>query len=200
MPFIFIYKCKTSFNFNCKEQNKIKLLLIITIFKANLFVKDLLFLLIFVSITMHSRLYMRFFMINYKQEFLEIETISKAYVDNFFNNYFAITDSSKIPTNIKSDMVNMYIMYEYLNYKQKCGLRLKEEEFSKFLNAIGRTSYAKTLVEYCKLCGKFTRDYYDDVALARYMTDFAKKKFNLVLTNYDKSRFEQFYVTGNGNV
>lgn len=134
---------------------------------------------------------------DFKQEFYEFETISKAYVDSFLNNYFSVTlsaQNSKVPKKIIDDMANMYIMYEYLGFKQKSGLNLKEEEFKRFLLAIGRSNYAQTLVDYCSTCGKFTRDRYDEISLVKSINEYNKKKFNVVLSNYVYANFDQGYM------
>ena len=139
-------------------------------------------------------------MADYKQEFFEFEQISKPYADNFLNNYFDIKDCSKISSVIHNEMVKLYVMYEYLDYKAKGGLKIKEADFCKMLNSIGRNSYATTLVDYCKLCGKFTRDRYDDKSLIRCMVDYNKKKYNYSLSSYSYSCYDPNFISGRENV
>ena len=137
---------------------------------------------------------------DYKQEFFEFEEVSKIYADSFLYNYFNIKKDTKLANNIHREMINLYVMYEYLDYKQKNGLKIKEKEFCDLLESIGRSNYAKTLVDYCKLCGKFTRERYDEGSLVKYIIDYNKKKFNFSICNMKNCSYEPIYIMGDMNV
>lgn len=120
-------------------------------------------------------------MTDYTKEFLEFENISKIYAECFLNNHFGITQSSDIPDSVRCEMERLYVMYEYLLYKNNFGLKIKDEELVTFLKAVGKSNYIKTLNNFCTHCGRFTRECYDESSLVRYMMDYNKKLFNYEL-------------------
>ncbi len=117
-------------------------------------------------------------MADYTKEFLEFETISKLYANNFLNNYFNIDKNANVSSKMRLELERIYILYEYLDYKCKGGLKIKENELCNFLRAVGKSNYVQTIVDYCKLCGKFTRDSYEEKFLVKYIMNYDHKKYN----------------------